>query len=114
MIDDGFLDIRPVGNDIETACCGCGEPILICSGDQVHFRSGGKIGIMGVEVPVPSGLLCFACNKAENGEDEMSVKFVKLACSRCGGDMTDPEFDEDGNLKDLVCGDCLNPWRREE
>lgn len=117
MTEDGFLDIRPIGNDMETSCCGCGEVLLISSGDVVHFRRGGEINVLGMSVPVPSGLLCAACNKVENGEDRLSVKFARLACSRCGGELSgdsEPEFDEEGNLKELVCEECSEPWRTKE
>ena len=117
MTEDGFLDIKQVGNDMEASCCGCGEPILISSGDVVHFRRGGEIKILGMSVPVPSGLLCAACNKVENGEDCLSVKFARIACSVCGSEINgevSPEFDEEGNLKELVCEDCSEPWRTRE
>jgi len=113
--DGGFLDFRPAGEDIETSCCGCGEPILISSGDVVHFRHGGDVDIMGVSVPMPGGMLCAVCNKRENGGDCLSVKFARLSCSVCGGDVSgEVEFDEDGNLKDMVCEDCFEPWRTRE
>lgn len=117
MTEDGFLDIRPIGDDMEASCCGCGEPILISSGDVVHFRPMGEIRLGGVSVPVPGGLLCAVCNKAENGGDRLSMKFDRLACAGCGGGLSDeenPEFDEEGNLKELFCEDCQEPWRIEE
>lgn len=117
MIEDGFLNIKPVGNDMEASCCGCGEVLLISSGDVVHFRPEGEIKFKDMSVPIPGGLLCAACNKIENGENGFSVKFARLACSRCGENLSgnvDPEFDEQGNLKELFCEECSEPWRSEE
>jgi hypothetical protein len=117
MTEDGFLGIRPVGGDMESVCCVCGDPLLISSGDVVHFKRGGEISLMGMEVPVPEGLLCSVCNKTENGENNLTVKFARLTCSLCGGDLSpelEPEFDEEGNLKELVCEECSEPWRTEE
>lgn len=116
MIEDGFLNIKPVGNDMETSCCGCGDTLLISSGDVVHFRLGGEISLGGLIVPVPEGLLCTVCNKKENKEGNFSLKFARLTCSRCGGNLSGEagaDFDEQGNLKELFCEDCSEPWMEE-
>jgi hypothetical protein len=116
MIDDGFLDIMPAGGDMESLCCGCGEPLLISPGDVVHFRRGGEMNIMGMEVPLPGGLLCSPCNRRENGGDFLTVRFEKLSCSLCGGSLPadlEPEFDDEGNLKETFCEGCSEPWRKE-
>lgn len=111
-----FLEINPVGDDLEAVCCGCGEPLLISSGDAVNFRAGETVNIMGIEVPVPAGLLCSVCDKKENGEARLSVKFASMVCSSCGAELSpensEPEFGEDGELKGMVCVDCSEPWRR--
>lgn len=110
------MELNSVGNYLEAVCCGCGEPLLICSGDSVNFRAGESANIMGIEVPMPSGLLCSVCNKKENGEVRLSVKFAKLVCSSCGGELSpedgEPEIGEDGEFKGMVCSDCSEPWRR--
>lgn len=113
---EGFLGMRPAGRDIEAVCCGCGEPLLISSGDTVHFRAGGTMDVMGVEVPMPSGLLCAACDRKENAGEALSVKFVQMVCSSCGAELSpensELEFGEGGDLKGMVCSDCSEPWRR--
>jgi hypothetical protein len=116
MNEEGFLGIKPVGGDMESFCCGCGDPLLISPGDVVHFKKSGEINIMGMDVPIPGGLLCTVCNKKENGEDGLTVKFARLACSVCGCELQDvePDFDEEGNLKELFCEGCSEPWRKEE
>lgn len=111
------MELKPVGDDLEAVCCGCGEALLISSGDVVNFRAGGgTMRVMDVEVPMPSGLLCARCNKEENGSESLSIKFAKLVCSSCGADLTpensEPDFGEDGDFKGIVCFDCSEPWRR--
>jgi hypothetical protein len=117
MTEDGFLGIRPAGRDMESFCCACGEPLLISPGDVVHFKRGGELNIMGMAVPMPQGLLCSVCNKQENGEEGLTVKFARLACSICGEDLRgdlEPEFDDEGNLKEMFCEGCSEPWRNKE
>lgn len=110
------MEFKAVGDDIEAVCCGCGEVLLISSGDTVNFRAGEKMNVMGIEVPMPSGLLCARCSKVENGLDNLSVKFARMVCSSCGSDLSpensEPEFGEDGELKGMVCFDCSEPWRK--
>jgi len=78
MTEDGFLGIRPAGWDMESFCCSCGDPLLISPGDVVHFKRGGEVSIMGLAVPIPEGLLCSVCNKTENGENNLTVKFAAV------------------------------------
>jgi hypothetical protein len=116
MTEDGFLGIRPAGWDMESFCCSCGDPLLISPGDVVHFKRGGEVSIMGLAVPIPEGLLCSVCNKRENGDDALTVKFARLSCSLCGGELPggiEPDFDKEGNLKEMFCEDCSEPWRKE-
>lgn len=111
-----FKGFRPVGEDLEGVCCGCGEALLISSGDVVNFRAGNTMDVMGVEVPVPAGLLCSKCSREENGDDVLSIKFARLVCASCGVELSEdnsrPEFDEGGELKGMMCFDCSEPWRR--
>lgn len=106
------MNIKPVGNDLESECVGCGEPLLIGEGDSLNFRMGYSEGI---EMPMPEGLLCAACNKQENGDEELIVKFNRARCQECGIDY-DPEIeftpslDEQGNICGFVCENCSSPW----
>lgn len=109
--------IKPVGDDLEAVCCGCGETLLISSGDSVNFRSGGTEEIMGVEVCMPSGLLCSRCDREENKSESLSVVFTKMSCVACDAELSpdgaEPIFDENGVLKGLVCPICLETRRSE-
>lgn len=110
MIEDGFFWLKPVGGDMESTCCGCGEPLLISPSDVVNFRMGGETEVMGVMVPTPAGLLCSICNRKENGKSELSVIFLKMVCSHCGNDIEGsdftPNFDSDGNMDGMICDQC--------
>lgn len=110
------MEFKSVGEDLEAVCCGCGEPLLISSGDTVNFRAGDAMDVMGVEVPMPSGLLCAKCSREENGDEVLSIRFARLACSCCGAELSEEnsnvQFDEDGNLEGMVCFDCSEPWRK--
>jgi hypothetical protein len=83
------MEIKQVGNHLESACVGCGEVLLIADGDMINFRIG-ETSIDGEILPVPQGLLCFVCNKKENGSNYNGIRFGKLCCSKCGR-----EADED-------------------
>jgi hypothetical protein len=110
------MELNPVGDELEAVCCGCGEALLISSGDTVNFRAGDTMNVMGIEVPMPAGLLCARCNREENGRESLSVKFTKMVCSSCGSELSpdniEPEFGEDGDIKGMICFDCFEPWRR--
>lgn len=110
------MKIKPVGDHLEAVCSGCGEVLLIGSGDVVHYRRGPSAELGGVSLPMPEGILCSACNRRENPDSDMSIKFALLSCSGCGAPITEedevePEFDEEGNLKTMFCKDCSEPWR---
>jgi hypothetical protein len=100
------MKLNQVGDHIESECVGCGEPLLIGSGDSLNFRMGIKDGM-----PFPEGFLCSLCNKNENKEDQLFVKLQRMCCMECGIDLdvTSPcrfVLDEDGEPKGMVCEDC--------
>ena len=110
------MKIRPIGRDFEATGSGCGEVMLVMEGDSVNFRMGPPVDIGGVSIPMPQAVLCVACHRKENSSADLSIKFVSLYCTGCGRTLTpeddfEPEVDEDGDLKRIVCSDCLEPWR---
>lgn len=110
------MDIRPVGNDLEAVCAGCGEVLLIGSGDSVNYRMGPPMEVGGIMLPMPSAILCHACSKKENPDMSLSMKFAILVCADCGEaleeeDEFNPELDENGNLKKVLCRRCSELWR---
>lgn len=110
------MDIKAIGNHLEAVCVGCGEVLLIGSGEAVNYRMGPPMDVGGVELPTPQGLLCAVCSRRENPGSDVSIKFALMACSGCGAPITEedevePDFDEEGNLKSMLCKDCSEPWR---
>lgn len=108
------MNIKFIGRDMEAACCGCGEPLLISPGESVDIRAGDYMDLDGVPVPVPEGFLCSVCNRKENGDSVVSMKFHPLVCSSCGGDLGEDfilELDGYGGPKDPLCPECSEPWR---
>lgn len=103
------MNIRPVGEDIESECFGCGEPLLIGSGDAVHV----KLDFTS-DFPLPIGFLCRGCNAKEGG-GELLAKAIRMVCSECGSDIgiTDLFPSKDDGCDNLLCGDCREnaSWR---
>lgn len=112
------MDIRPIGKDLEAVCAGCGEVMLLMSGDSINFRMGSPVDMGGVSLPMPEGVLCAACNRKENHQSsvEVSLKFLRLSCSDCGREI-DPEddfetkLDAEGGVRGFICIRCSEPWR---
>lgn len=101
-----MMNIRQVGNDLEVECVGCGEPLLLGSGDSVGVR----IGISD-EGPFPEGFLCFSCDKKENGENKSFAKVQRLHCSECGRDLQEDDrfrvlCDNNGDPIGMICESC--------
>lgn len=99
------MEIRQVGSDIESECVGCGETLLIVSGDSVNFRLG-KVDTYQLE-----GFLCYECNKKENGDAKLIAQLHKLQCSECGNELDSDEsfrmaLGPDGNPIGIVCENC--------
>lgn len=108
------MKLNQVGEHIESECVGCGEPLLIASGDSVNFRMGTMDGL-----PFPEGFLCYSCNKKENGDNELVVKMQKMCCVECGAelDMTTPfevALDDEGEPRGMICLNCKEgeEWKR--
>ena len=108
------MKLNQVGEHIESECVGCGEPLLIASGDSLNFRMGTMDGL-----PFPEGFLCSACNKKENGENELVVKMQKMCCVECGVDLDidtpfEMAFDDEGEPKGMICQGCQEgeQWKR--
>jgi hypothetical protein len=108
------MKINPVGNYLEVSCSECGEALLIGSGDSVNLRWSESPA----SAPMPDEILCAVCGRKEGGGAEATIRFFRLVCSCCGGDMSAddpiPDFDENGDIKDFFCSECSEPWRRGE
>jgi len=112
------MNIRPIGKDLEAVCAGCGEVMLLMSGDSVNFRIGPEVDLGGMSLPMPEGVLCAACHRKENADSEVkvSLKFLSMSCSECGSEI-DPngefetKLDADGAIDGFVCIGCSEPWR---
>lgn len=106
------MKLNQVGEYIETECLGCGETLLIGSGDSLNFRMGTK-----EDMPFPEGFLCSVCNKKENGDNDLVVKLQRMCCMECGVDLDinspcQVVLDDDGEPKGMVCEDCEGEsWR---
>lgn len=112
------MDIRPIGDDLEAVCVGCGEVMLLMSGDAVDVRIGPSANVGGIAMPRPQGLLCSACNRKENSGStvRVSLKFFNMSCADCGkeidpNDDFDTKMDDEGEISGVVCSDCSEPWR---
>lgn len=112
------MDIRPIGKDLEATCAGCGEVMLLMSGDSVNFRFGPEVDLGGFSLPMPDGVLCAACHRKENADSDIkvSMKLLSMSCSECGREINiDDEFesklDDDGGVNGFVCVECSEPWR---
>jgi hypothetical protein len=115
-----MIEIKPVGNHLEAVCSGCGEVLLIGSGDSVNFRLGAAMEVGGVNLPMPEAILCSVCSRNEGDGTEATMKFLPMVCSHCGADLSDcespPNFelDDNGECSGVLCSDCSEPWRRGE
>lgn len=106
------MNINPVGLHLEAECVGCGEPLLIGSGDAVHL----KLDFDGDDA-VPVGFLCRECDMKENEGRESLARIHRMVCSECGHEMNRediflPVEDRENQTTRLVCGKCmeLDEW----